>query len=236
MIALWLRGDGRFEMVDIDTSVLPRGDPIVAACILRGSARIPMPNGHTIVFDDPCWVEESPRLPLVRFDPALSEAEPSLDEARASSLVPVASQGAAIELGSGLSSQDKLVVCGKLPRGLRQDLPEWFEIKKRKLVIGSDPRCDIVIDHDRVSRRHVELSWVEPGHYFARDLGSKRGTFINRKRVPTGAIVDGDYIDLGGAVSFQFTRGLESPARQATTPPRGISALFRGLVIGKDPK
>jgi pSer/pThr/pTyr-binding forkhead associated (FHA) protein len=63
--------------------------------------------------------------------------------------------------------------------------------------IGREPDNDIVLDDDRVSRRHAELRW-ERGRVELADYGSLNGTRINqqaaRGRLP---LRDGDLIEFG---------------------------------------
>ena len=48
---------------------------------------------------------------------------------------------------------------------------------KRRLVLGRDTGCDIVLDDRRVSRRHCEVRW-EGDHATITDLGSNNGTYL----------------------------------------------------------
>jgi DNA-binding NtrC family response regulator len=54
----------------------------------------------------------------------------------------------------------------------------------RAIVVGRDGECDLVVDDQRLSRRHAELRFVADG-WEARDLGSRNGTFLDGVRVPT---------------------------------------------------
>src|SRR5262249_53135271 len=50
------------------------------------------------------------------------------------------------------------------------------------LRIGRLHNMDIVLPHPSISRRHAEVVALGPG-WFARDLGSAEGTFVNGARV-----------------------------------------------------
>jgi transcriptional regulator with GAF, ATPase, and Fis domain len=69
--------------------------------------------------------------------------------------------------------------------------------------IGRDPRCGLVIDDTRVSKRHARLRWTGSG-WRLEDLGSKNGTTLNG--VPTSGTArelhDGDWICLGGLMTY----------------------------------
>jgi DNA-binding winged helix-turn-helix (wHTH) protein len=96
----------------------------------------------------------------------------------------------------------------------------WLALDSRNVVIpegesviGRDPRCDVWLDSDGVSRRHARLR-LEPGRdqVTLEDLGSTNGTFVGRARL-TGprALKDGDLIGLGSAtVTFRVWSESES--------------------------
>ncbi len=57
-------------------------------------------------------------------------------------------------------------------------------------VIGRDPACDVVLDHTRVSRRHLEAAPIG-GSWQITDLGSANGLLVDGVRVTQAAIGDG---------------------------------------------
>ena len=58
------------------------------------------------------------------------------------------------------------------------------------------PECDVFLDDVTVSRRHAELS--RDGNVFTiRDLGSLNGTFVNRKRIDSAELEEGDEVQIG---------------------------------------
>jgi hypothetical protein len=63
-------------------------------------------------------------------------------------------------------------------------------------TIGRSPDCGIFLDDVTVSRKHAIL--VErDGAFFIEDQGSLNGTFVNRKRVESGELEDGDELQIG---------------------------------------
>ena len=44
------------------------------------------------------------------------------------------------------------------------------------VVVGRDPTCDLVLSDAKSSRRHAEITLLEDGQVFVRDLGSRNGT------------------------------------------------------------
>jgi pSer/pThr/pTyr-binding forkhead associated (FHA) protein len=58
--------------------------------------------------------------------------------------------------------------------------------------------ADIVLDDEKVSRRHAEIGLYGPGAYVLRDLASTNGTLLNGRRVSEKAkLKPGDLIRLG---------------------------------------
>jgi pSer/pThr/pTyr-binding forkhead associated (FHA) protein len=63
-------------------------------------------------------------------------------------------------------------------------------------TIGRSPDCGIFLDDVTVSRKHAVL--VERnGSFFVEDQGSLNGTFVNRKRVESAELEDGDELQIG---------------------------------------
>jgi pSer/pThr/pTyr-binding forkhead associated (FHA) protein len=61
---------------------------------------------------------------------------------------------------------------------------------------GRHPESDIFLDDITVSRRHAEIV-REGGHYLVRDVGSLNGTYLNRERVESAPLADGDELQIG---------------------------------------
>jgi len=88
-------------------------------------------------------------------------------------------------------------------------------------VIGRDPRCDVWLDHDGVSRRHARIRIENAsGPAMLADLDSTNGTFIGPRQVATPTpLADRDVIKLG-EVSLQFREWSESAQRTKRIRPR----------------
>jgi hypothetical protein len=63
-------------------------------------------------------------------------------------------------------------------------------------TIGRSPDCGIFLDDVTVSRKHAILREREGG-FFIEDQGSLNGTFVNRKRVESAQLDDGDELQIG---------------------------------------
>jgi hypothetical protein len=73
---------------------------------------------------------------------------------------------------------------------------ETFTPQDDRTTIGRSPDCPVFLDDVTVSRRHAVL--VErDGRWFVEDQGSLNGTFVNRKRVETSELSDGDELQIG---------------------------------------
>lgn len=65
------------------------------------------------------------------------------------------------------------------------------------LLVGRSPRCDVVLEHPTVSRRHLELRPAGDGQWLAIDVGSLNGTWFANRRVARALVVPGDELWLG---------------------------------------
>src|SRR3954452_11554642 len=73
---------------------------------------------------------------------------------------------------------------------------ESFRPAGERTRIGRSPDCDIFLDDVTVSRNHAVLV-VRDGKYFVEDEGSLNGTFVNRRRIDSAPLVEGDELQVG---------------------------------------
>ena len=73
---------------------------------------------------------------------------------------------------------------------------ETFLPQGDRTTIGRSPDCPIVLDDVTVSRRHAVLV-EQDGRWSIEDQGSLNGTFVNRRRVDSADLSDGDEIQIG---------------------------------------
>lgn len=85
-------------------------------------------------------------------------------------------------------------------RSAKHGMKEYI-LSPGKSTIGRADNNKITIKGDLVSRQHCELE-LDPNtdRLTIRDLGSKNGTYLNRKRINTGILEDGDQIRIGHSV------------------------------------
>jgi pSer/pThr/pTyr-binding forkhead associated (FHA) protein len=63
-------------------------------------------------------------------------------------------------------------------------------------VIGRSPDCEIFLDDVTVSRKHATIS-RRGDQVTIEDQGSLNGTFVNRRRVESAPLDDGDELQIG---------------------------------------
>jgi diguanylate cyclase (GGDEF)-like protein len=80
-----------------------------------------------------------------------------------------------------------------------------YPLEKKDLVLGRAADCHICIDEDSVSRQHVRIECTPTG-YYAVDLDSTNGTFVNDVRIDTARLRDGDTLRIGDCI-FRFLAG-----------------------------
>jgi diguanylate cyclase (GGDEF)-like protein len=80
-----------------------------------------------------------------------------------------------------------------------------YILGERPLVIGRGSDCDIRINDHSVSRRHARISGGEDG-YYAEDLQSTNGTFVNDVASLTRKLDDGNYLRVGNCI-YRFLAG-----------------------------
>ena len=73
---------------------------------------------------------------------------------------------------------------------------ESFALSGDRLSIGRRPDADIFLDDVTVSRDHAVLVH-RTGAWFLDDSGSLNGTYVNRRRIESHKLEDGDELQVG---------------------------------------
>ncbi|MGI9557174.1 MAG: FHA domain-containing protein [Solirubrobacterales bacterium] len=73
---------------------------------------------------------------------------------------------------------------------------ESFTIDEDRMSIGRAPDAAVFLDDVTVSRNHALLVRRRDGLYID-DLGSLNGTYVNRRRIESHQLADGDEIQIG---------------------------------------
>jgi hypothetical protein len=73
---------------------------------------------------------------------------------------------------------------------------ESFALEGTRMTVGRRPDSDVFLDDVTVSRDHAVI--VRRGsEYFLDDLGSLNGTYVNRSRIDSHRLTDGDELQIG---------------------------------------
>jgi pSer/pThr/pTyr-binding forkhead associated (FHA) protein len=73
---------------------------------------------------------------------------------------------------------------------------ETFQVASERMRIGRSPDAEIFLDDVTVSRNHALLVRRRDGLHID-DLGSLNGTYVNRRRIESHKLVDGDELQIG---------------------------------------
>jgi hypothetical protein len=73
---------------------------------------------------------------------------------------------------------------------------ETFALESDRISVGRAPECEVFLDDVTVSRKHAVIS-RGPDSYTIEDEGSLNGTYVNRRRVETADLEDGDEVQIG---------------------------------------
>src|SRR5688500_132353 len=73
---------------------------------------------------------------------------------------------------------------------------EVFSVAGDQMTIGRSPDAEVFLDDVTVSRNHALLVRRNDGLYVD-DLGSLNGTYVNRHRIESHKLVDGDELQVG---------------------------------------
>jgi pSer/pThr/pTyr-binding forkhead associated (FHA) protein len=71
-----------------------------------------------------------------------------------------------------------------------------FPLEGERLTIGRSPDAEIFLDDVTVSRDHAVLV-RRAGDWFLDDSGSLNGTYVNRRRIESHKLIDGDELQVG---------------------------------------
>ena len=101
------------------------------------------------------------------------------------------------------------------------------EFAAERLVIGADPRADLVIDDSTLSKFHCELR-IADGMTYVRDLGSRNGTQVDHVPVIEAPLRDGAVLQLG-RTQLRFSVGTRDV--EIAVSPRDRFGRLRGASL-----
>ena len=73
---------------------------------------------------------------------------------------------------------------------------ETFALEQDRTSLGRAPECEVFLDDVTVSRRHAVVTRDAEG-FTLHDEGSLNGTYVNRRRVESAKLQDGDEVQIG---------------------------------------
>jgi hypothetical protein len=73
---------------------------------------------------------------------------------------------------------------------------EQFPVASDRMAIGRAPNADVFLDDITVSREHAVLDRRVDGLHLS-DSGSLNGTYVNRQRIESVRLADGDEVQIG---------------------------------------
>jgi phosphoserine phosphatase RsbU/P len=104
-------------------------------------------------------------------------------------------------------------------------------VSERKTTLGRHPACEVLLDDQRVSRRHAQIIRQGPDSFVLIDLESRNGTNLNGKRVTHPTMLnDGDVISIED-VKLAFRQEDPSPMIDRPSEITGTMAVSRASSI-----
>lgn len=86
----------------------------------------------------------------------------------------------------------------KVVEGTEEGQSIMFTKDVRKILIGRDKECNLILSDKSVSRKHAEVIQDWAGEFTISDLDSTNGTFVNDRVIKTNyKLKDRDYITIG---------------------------------------
>ena len=71
------------------------------------------------------------------------------------------------------------------------------KLRRQNVKLGRSPDADITLEHEGVSREHVEFFVDDDGNWHVRDLGSRNGTMVRGQPVDETNLAAGDVVVVG---------------------------------------
>ena len=103
-----------------------------------------------------------------------------------------------------------------------------WESRKRRVVIGRQAGCDVILSDPEVSRLHAEIETTPQGAVI-RDLGSLNGTFVNGEKIAAPQVlVPGSRITVGDT-ELVFEQVAEAPRLNPAAIAIGTVVVFIAL-------
>lgn len=102
--------------------------------------------------------------------------------------------------------------------------PLEVAMNRPSMLIGSDPACDVQLEHAEIKPRHCFLQWID-GHLFCSDIGQNTGYFPKYDSQSNGRWIDHEPVTIG---PYQFSLVGDSAAPRPDVFPLDRSARLAG--------
>ena len=98
----------------------------------------------------------------------------------------------------------------------------------QEYVLGRDPRCDVIVGHHSISRRHASVARDATGQWHVRDLGSKNATRVDGRPVSAShALSNGAWFAVGDVyVRFELVDADSQSASRTEQRRRRHSSMI----------
>jgi len=80
-------------------------------------------------------------------------------------------------------------------------------LQKLPFLVGRAPTCDLIVEHQQVSRIHAVFEQGDDDGIQIRDMDGPNGTHVNGARVSKAMLRDGDEVRIGACVIRFLTSG-----------------------------
>lgn len=101
--------------------------------------------------------------------------------------------------------------------------------------IGRAPANELVLQSEKVSRRHAQIQMQQGGEFWLVDLGSSNGTYLNGRRVVAPVLLqDQDIIDIG-QLRFVFRQDRGPRGGAAKRPPADATVMDTVITYKRNP-
>ncbi len=101
------------------------------------------------------------------------------------------------DVAERIAKRRRRALAGSVTMKRAKQPPVDVPLDRTQTVIGRDPKCDIVLEDEGVSRRHARIARSEWGYFELVDLGSKNGILVDGEPVARMTLQDGDAFTVG---------------------------------------
>jgi pSer/pThr/pTyr-binding forkhead associated (FHA) protein len=106
-----------------------------------------------------------------------------------------------------------------------------FELTATELAVGRAVDNDVVLDDPSLSRKHARLYRRGAAELEVEDLGSSNGTFVNQRKVGSGAVHPGDTLRFGELAFRVEGDTLHGTSAVTADLPRGQFVALAGAAV-----